>query len=302
MRISEKKFNENKRKALQWSNFKHKTYNECKRKFLYSYFNSLVKPSLLSTVEKLKKLQNINEWKGGALHKYINIAINNNSINEATTKFEREFFSNIKRSKSKEIFEFYYNYPLTNQQIEEVYRTVKVGLSNFWFYYQKNIKSKNYNGVPKPTFTLDISEKDFSEKITILFSPDLVLQEQDSVVIFEWKTTDNVFDENQFKLYYLVYSTVYSSHSILIKLVSLYPSLTEQDLIFSTNEIDEYIDFIKRSYFEIKDFLDSCSVFYEQDLEDLFSAVLEKFPKTTNISLCKFCKFRELCFDLNYNE
>jgi len=301
MLINQQKFDKNYKRALEWSNFKHKIYNECKRKFLYSYFNVLVKPSLIDTVQKLKKLKTLNEWKGYTLHKYIDISVSDDSFESALLKFEREYLSNIKEAKNDQILEYYYNYPVTNYQLEEINRVVKIAIRNFWFYYTKEIRNKGYIRIPKPEFSIDLQN---NERITILFVPDYVLQDnQQNITIFEWKTSENSSEQNylnQLKLYYLVYSSIYKCNSVFVNLVSLYPSLNEKRFSFSTDEINDYISFIKFSYTEIKDFLDSCRMFYLEAFEDLFSAISDKFPKTTDTSLCKFCKFRGLCFGNEY--
>lgn len=293
-RIPQNRFEINYTNAIKWSNNKHRIYNDCKRKFLYRYLGSLIGPSEKEKVERLKGLKNLKKWQGEIIHRYIHISINIDSIDLALEKFKNEFHSTLNNS-NENITECYYGIPLTNSQVEQIYNTSVISLKNFWFYYQQNIRKLKENIIFRDSYgiqTLRIRE------IDILYKPDLVVKKDDEIIIFDWKTQEIELDLNQFKLYSLAYLTMYHPKKVIIKskIVTLYPTLKEDEITFSRQVIDEYIDFIYTSYLSIKNFLDQMRIFTQRDFENLFDEIKQRFEKTQNTSICSKCEFKELCF------
>lgn len=293
-KIPQNKFELNYNNVIKWSNFKHRIYNDCKRKFLYKYVGSLVDPYDKEKAEKLKKLKTLKNWQGEIVHRYIDISINLDSIELSLEKFKNEFYSTL-ANPSEKITEYYYGIQITNSQIEEIYNTSVISLKNFWFYYQNNIRKLREKIIFRDSYDIQTFR---IREIDILYKPDLVVKDEDELTIFDWKTQELEADLNQFKLYSLAYLTQFESQKIKVKskIVTLYPTLKEDEIIFSKQDIDEYIDFIYDSYLDIKTFMDQMRIFTQNEFENLFIEIKKRFEKTQNRNICSRCEFRELCF------
>lgn len=291
-KISLQKFDINRKNSLKWSNYKHRVFNECKRKFLYKYAESLINPNEKKEVEELKNLKTIKNWLGETIHRYIDIFINTESLQDTLLKFSNEFSNTIKNSR-KTIFEFYYSIPISNSQIKEIYNISTVVLKNFIFYYNQNIKLKKDKIIARDS---DGIQSLFLDNITVLYKPDLVVKEYDSITIFDWKTLDGEIDSKQVNLYILAYKTL-GFEKIKFVATNLYPSIKQTEFYLEYDKIQDYREFVKNSFYEIKNFWDELEIFTKQEFENLFEEIYKKFPKTTNISLCNKCEFRKLCFN-----
>ncbi|MEN3014528.1 MAG: PD-(D/E)XK nuclease family protein [bacterium] len=288
-KIPPDKFEKNYQKAIQWSNSKHKIYNECKRKFLYKYLLILTPPHQKQKVDELKKLTTLSNWQGELIHRYINILSVIKSIDKTIEMFTREY-QNVLKNPSQKILEAYYVIPYTKYQIQQIYNTCILSLKNFWFYYQQNISNQSI-------ICQDLhGTKTFNfEGITIMYRPDIVTQTQQEIKIYEFKTYKNTVDLNQILLYYLVFSSSYDK-SVRSFVVNLYPTIEQSEIVIANHQIEQYTQLIKESYNQIKTFLDELRIFTQQENENLFELILEKFEKTRDKNLCTKCEFRELCF------
>lgn len=287
-KIPQSKFEINYKNIVKWSNYKDRIFNECKRKFLYKYVGVFLSPKTKEKVDFLKKLKTIKNWQGEVIHKYIDMSINIGSIEKALQNFENEFDS-IMSNPADKIAEFYYGYQITNSQIKEIFDISIFALKNFWFFFINNIKKENIIFMDSKGI-----QEFFLDEITILYKPDLVCKNENKIEVFDWKTYDVELEINQFKLYYFVFCS--QGFETQCRVVSLYPSIKEERLSFDQNSIDEYKDFIRKSYDNIKKFMDDCRIFVHQDHENLFEEILEKFKQTDNKNICVKCEFRELCF------
>ncbi|MCX7758686.1 MAG: PD-(D/E)XK nuclease family protein [bacterium] len=293
-KIPQNKFELNYNNVIKWSNFKHRIYNDCKRKFLYRYVGSLVDPSDKEKAEKLKKLKTLKNWQGEIVHRYIDISINIDSIELSLEKFKNEFYS-ILANPNEKITEYYYGIQITNSQIEEIYNSSVISLKNFWFYYQNNIRKLKEKIIFRDSYNIQTFR---IKEVDVLYKPDLVVKDGNELTIFDWKTQELEADLNQFKLYSLAYLAQFESQKIKIKskIIMLYPTLKEDEIIFSKQDIDEYIDFIYHSYLDIKSFMDQMRIFTQNEFENLFVEIKNRFEKTQNRNICSKCEFRELCF------
>lgn len=291
--IPRNKFENNYNNIIKWSNFKHKIYNECKRKFLYKYVGSLIDPSEKDEIEKLKKLKTLNNWLGETIHKFIDISINLDSIDLTIEKFNREFENTFKHPQDK-ILEYFYSIPLSNSILREIHEIANISLNNFWYYYQKNIRKNKENIIFRDS--MNIQSFSFQD-ITILYKPDLVLKKEFldnyQIVIYDWKTKETEFELNQFKLYHLVYS---QQGIVITNIVTLYNTLKQEEIKFDDQSIYDYIQHLKNSYQEIKTFIEQMRKFTQNQYDNLYQQIYQEFPKTQNTKICQKCEFKKICY------
>lgn len=330
--------------ALKWSLYKHKIFKNCNRKFLFKYLDFFVLKEEKVLVSFLKKIKFLKHFQGDLVHLFIKIIINNfinnNSIDfeEIKNKFKIQFWNNINNSKkitcnnfgnlfdanfinlykNNYIWEFFYDYSITNKELENLYEMSLTALVNFYQYFNDNIlkalknfhilwidsigEIKNKDNVNKKYNIIEYNLKIENGNIKILLNPDFVIinEKEKQIFIYDWKTHKKEdLDLNQFKLYTLYYSNIYNEFNIKNIIVYLFPELEEQ--VISINDIQDFIEFIFNSYNEIKNKIKEAYLELKNhtDINDEnIKKIYEYFPVVDDLSTCSFCEFRKLCFNL----
>lgn len=284
------KFQANYFNVIKWSNSKHKVFKECKRKFLYKYGESLVSNFEKEEVRQLKKLKSLSNWLGENIHKFIDIYINNESLEEVLSKFSNAFSVTFRNPEDK-IFEFYYGIPVSKSQVNELRHTSVLAIKNFVYYYNLNLRQVKNNIIFRDSQSV---QSFIFEGITILYRPDLVIKNGQIITIFDWKTLHTPTDQNQVDLYMLVFHSM-GFENVELKIVNLYPTIKEEIYQFDNQRILKYREFVKNSFEEIKNFWNGLQVFTEQEFDNLFEEIYSNFPMTDDFKLCQKCEFRKLC-------
>ncbi len=326
--------------ALKWSLYKHKVFKNCNRKFLFKYLDFLVSKEDKFLVGFLKKIKMLKHFQGDLIHLFIKIIINsfinNNSIDfkdidfeDIKNKFKLQFWNNINNSKQIDnnifdpnfidsnknnyIWEFFYDYSITNKELENLYNISLTALVNFYQYFRDNvfkilkdfdiiwldssgtIKTNNIINNPNKKYTIiEYSLEVNNKNIKILLNPDFVIanEKEKQVIIYDWKThKKEELDLNQFKLYTLYYKNIYNGFNIKNTVVYLFPELEEE--IINIDNTQDFIEFMINSYSEIENKINKTKEIYPE-LKNIY----ELFPLSDNLSICTFCEFRKLCFNL----
>jgi|GEM_PF-1817902 len=353
------------RNSLKWSLYKHKIFKECNRKFMFRYLDFLILKEQKLLVNLLKKVKKLRHFQGDLVHLFIRIIINNyiNNIsldfNELKDKFKTQFWNNINNSKNfnletlsnsnlnlknisdsilyrnNYIWEFIYDYSISNKELEDIYEQSLTALINFWNYFNSNIlpilkdfeilwidsglisnkNNKNSFNIIEYNFIFSDEFQGFSKNvqnenkknILILLNPDFVIinKSEKQISIYDWKTHKKEdIDLNQFNLYTLYYSNLYNDFKINNFVVYLFPELQEENLSLTINK--EFIEFITKSYNQIKNTIKKAYLELKDQInnnqgilkEDFLYKFYNYFEMTKDLSVCSFCEFRKICFNL----
>jgi len=185
------------------------------------------------------------------------------------------------------LFEKYYN---LNNKIDFLAFSVELANNLKNFYNSeifKIVKSKQLKDVIIPTLEEDIGQFDFLD-YTIFFMPDLIVDNETSKLIinFFYDITRENFDD------YLAWTMALSylfvrAYNIaeFEKLVFINYSLRDnifKQANYNERQISKKIDELKKSIILMQKFQNETDI--------------EKFYKTNNNEICKFCNFQKLCF------
>lgn len=319
--------------SLKWSLYKHKIFENCNRKFLFKYMDFLLFKEQKLLVSLLKKIKMLKYFQGDLVHNFIKIIINNfinNSfidLEDIKNKFRSQFWNNINNSKNLNnknidfnninnnffnnyIWEFFYEYPITNKDLENIYNNSLITLDNFYQYFINNISKllKEYDILwidsgfinNQKSKIIEYNFKIIDKNIIILLNPDLVIinQTKKEIIIYDWKTTKKEkLDLNQFKLYKLYYNNTYPDFTIKNFIIYLFPELEEVPI--NIEDIQEFIEFISQSYNKIIDKIEKIYLKLKKQSEiTIIEEIYKDFPLNDNLSICSFCEFRKICFNL----
>jgi len=351
--------------SLKWSLYRHKIFKECNRKFMFKYLDFLILKEQKFLVTLLKKVKKLRHFQGDLVHLFIRIIINNyiNNISlnfeDLKDKFRTQFWNNINNSKNfnletltnsnlnlknisdsilyrnNYIWEFLYEYSISNKELEDILNQSLTALINFWNYFNSNIlpilkdfeilwldsglisnkSNKNSYNIIEYNLIFHNELQKFSENkkkqneknILILLNPDFVIinKSEKQVYIYDWKTHKKEdIDLNQFYLYTLYYNNLYKDFKISNFMVYLFPELQEEILSLTINK--EFIEFIIKSYTQIKNTIKRAYLELKEQIDDNQGMLKEDFlykfysyfTMTNDLSVCSFCEFRKICFDL----
>ncbi|MGB9638073.1 MAG: hypothetical protein ACPL1F_02080 [bacterium] len=323
--------------SLKWSLYKHRIFKNCNRKFLFKYLDFLVLKEQKLLVSLLKKIKMLKHFQGDLIHIFIRIIINNfinnNPIDfeDIKRKFETQFWNNINNSKNlidknidfnninenilyrnTYIWEFFYEYSITDKDLENIYNSSLVALSNFYKYFINNSSKffKDYDILwidsgfinNQKSKIIEYNLKIINNNIIILLNPDFVIINKDKkeIIIYDWKTTKKEeLDSNQFKLYNLYYNNIYPDFSIKNFVIYLFPNIEEE--FINIENLENFSEFILQSYKEIKNKMQNIYIDLKKQNEinqNIIKKIYEYFPLNDDLSICSFCEFRKICFNL----
>lgn len=280
---------------LGWSVSRYDKFLSCKRRYYYDYYAKYDKVYPRKQIEKLKKLTSIPLEIGNTVHQVIKVLLDRLLKSEEVVNVAR--FSDFTKRQteenccSKTFAEVYYN-EVSGINADELLDKVQDALSNF-------LKSERYNWLTTKALSNKtdwiIEPPGYGEArlsgMKIYCKVDFLFPVGDAIYIIDWKTGKR--DEEKHKKQLLGYVSWASFHldkdpvKIVPTIAYLKPSYEEVQMKFNEYDIQDFAIQIKE---ETEEMYSLCS-----NIEENIPRDKEEFTKTTNIKVCNYCNYRELC-------
>lgn len=280
---------------LGWSVSRYDKFLSCKRRYYYDYYAKYDKVYQRKQIEKLKKLTSIPLEIGNTVHQVIKVLLDRLLKSEEVVNVAR-FLDFTKRKTeenccSKTFAEVYYN-EVNGINADELLDKVQDALNNF-------LKSERYNWLTTKALSNKtdwiIEPPGYGEArlsgMKIYCKVDFLFPVGDAIYIIDWKTGKR--DEEKHKKQLLGYVSWASFHldkdpiKIIPTIAYLKPSYEEVQMKFNEYDIQNFAIQIKE---ETEEMYSLCS-----NIEENIPRDKEEFTKTTNIKVCDYCNYRELC-------
>jgi len=265
---------------LGWSMSRINIFNDCKRKYYYSYYNKyILDTKFKEKVVMLNNLSSIPLEVGIFVHNKIADMLNGEKLI-------------LERTSTVKYFEEYYH-KVSNDDINlNIINQAEILLNIF----KNSIFNKIYNfsaveKIVEPDGYGETRIFDGDQQMKAYMKVDyLFLDKDNNINIIDWKTGN--FDQkhiNQMKYYYLWAKNSLDLKFNKVKLFLYYLKTKEVIEVEIPNEIEEQ-SLIDNIRIDIDDMNKYCaSVDYNMPKG------ITVFPLTENINKCRYCKFKEIC-------
>ncbi|NLW30586.1 MAG: PD-(D/E)XK nuclease family protein [Fibrobacter sp.] len=285
---------------LGWSISRYETFDKCKRQYFYSYYSKYVPDIPGYKISKLKELTSVPLETGNVVHDVLEAFLRR--LQKSDTDIDEKRFFEYSRKLAQRYFsektfiEQYYDNKTV--EIEAAYEKIETCLRNF-------IQSPCYNWI----FMAAIRERKnwmieppgFGETrlngMKAYCKMDFLLPVDGDIHILDWKTGHR--DEVKHKSQLMGYAAATNSNfgiewnRICPKIVYLYPEFGELEIQFDSDQLQQFFNTIKDQTESMYSF---CS-----NVEENRPLPIEKFEKNPSPSLCRQCRFQELCFPQREN-
>lgn len=292
---------------FSWSKSRDELFKECKRKYFfhhYGFWGGWNKDAHQRTRELyvLKKIISKEIWIGQVVHDTIEKILtqlkigNKIDLSYALSLLRKRLDRDFNDSKSKKyrenpklaigLFEHEYNVLISKEDWDELFKKAEDCITNFYnsdtFQYIKKLDVKNW------LFLEDFTHVYF-EGTKIFLKIDFAFKEGDKIILFDWKTGRERFDEMDIQLccYALYIAEKYKiePEKIIIRKYNL--NIDKEDSFTIDNKsIDKIKDYMMESIKSMKELL--------SDKENNI-AKEENFPKTEVEHCCGRCNFKKIC-------
>lgn len=313
---------------FSWSLNRHKIFEYCQMAYYYNYYKSHkgwcydADPEIKKTYA-LKQLTNYPMFLGSSVHNSIKKYLINfrsghfssDSFIEECIKKDFDFAKQsttqpiekwMTRPKEPMFFEVYYNNDHQN------------GFSSMQYYFKKrhNLSSGFFNSyilkLLKEKRDVNFIEIDEDLKsnlnwfmlddIKIYSKPDLVFEDNNQIIIGEWKTgKESNVDMLQASLSALYIQEKYSFEVSNITTFINYLSTQETKTVSNHLENSEHYllsdNNFKSLKYQIKNSVEKMKNFLINGDTKKNQPIKEKFTKTSNEEKCKLCKFKAICIE-----
>jgi hypothetical protein len=281
---------------LGWSISRFEVFDKCKRQYFYTYYGKHVPGVPVYKINQLKELTSIPLETGNVVHDVLEAFLRRLQQSDRDID-EKRFFefahSLVKKYFSEKTFiEHYYAYE-PQIDMNRVIHKVDICLKNF-------IESPTYNWI----FMVALHNREnwivepagYGEtrlnNLKVYCKMDFLLPADECIYILDWKTghRDEVKHGTQLIGYSAAASSMFSLpwNRIFPRIVYLFPEFDEMEVSISDEDRDRFLTLIK----EQTDAMYSwCS-----DVENNIPLPIDAFTKSPSPSLCRQCRFRELCF------
>jgi len=280
---------------LGWSVSRYDKFFSCKRQYYYGYYAKYDKDYSKEKIDKLKKLTSIPLERGIIVHDVIGVLLHrllkSEKVIDVTLFLDFAERKTEERCRLKTFMEVYYN-EISNINTDELFNEIQKSLNNFlnsdrynWLTKEAVLDKKNWLIEPPGYGETRLNGMKVYCKVDFLFPVD------NEIYIIDWKTGKR--NEEKHKKQLLGYVSWASYHfekdpiGIIPVIAYLQPSYEEVEMKFNEYDIQEFAIQIKR---EREEMYSLCSNIEENIPEDK-----EEFIKTTNIRVCNYCNYRELC-------
>ena len=295
---------------LSWSFSRQQLFNRCQRAYFYHYYQSFGGWEYSAPLEAkqaylLKNIISIDQWIGQVVHKTIEEILNNFKINREWLPFEkakeiardllsrgwrqstqRKWQQDIKNNLN--LFEHYYKSEISQEKTEEIKEKVFTSIKEF-------LNSELPSSISTSDTPYWLKQQDriphfFWQGIKIWTNFDFGLEEthRNRILIYDFKTGKKENGDLQFLSYalYALEEKQYPLENISVNPVYLYPTFYCDKVQLTSQKIEGFKNYLQKSYKEMQRLHNEV---YQNN------ASMEKFAKTKNQSICKYCVFREIC-------
>lgn len=281
---------------LGWSNSRFEVFDKCKRQYFYTYYSKFIKDVPSYKISQLRELTSVPLEIGNVVHDILEALLKR--LQQSTNDIDESKFLNFAQKKVDEYFakktfmEKYYKY-LAEFDMALVYQKVEQCLQNF-------IKSPLYSWI----FMVAIRNREnwliepdgFGETrlngYKAYCKMDFLLPVEENIYILDWKTgsADTVKHTKQLLGYAAAAHTNFGFdwQTIFPKIIYLYPEFKEFEIRIQSEDLERFLKTIELQTLEMYR--------YCKDIDQNIPHPMEKFQQTPSPSLCRQCKFQELCF------
>lgn len=292
---------------LSWSLSRQSVFEECKRKYYYTYYGywngwrSDADPEVRKTYI-LKNMTNLKMFSGDVVHRVIEEVLRSlrygktMELESAKERARKLLNQGWKQSKARRwtvdpkrnvnLFEHYYKMVVTDEQIDKIRENVTLCLANF---FGSEIFRELQSSDPRTWVKFDSMESFDLDGIKVFAVPDFAFEKDGRVRLFDWKSGNlHSSHEMQMNCYALLMERKLSRPLPSLDFNIFY--LKSGDVVEITvteNDRKQMIHLIKSSFRDMISLLEDSS-------NNL--ARIDAFPMTDQARRCEMCFFRELCF------
>ncbi len=299
---------------LTWSFSRNRLFIECRRAYYYHYYASwggwdAGADEFHRKAYILKNIRTIDIWIGDIVHQVIKWILENmagdpttlfkNGRNvpyeEAVKTAKKLLIKTWEQSRSKQwknnikhnlnLFEHYYGYEPTREELRVKLEKVSVSIRNF---YQFGLWEK-FSKLPRENFlSIDKLDSFDFEGVRVFAIPDFALRNEQEYFLYDWKTgKQNEKDVWQLSCYQNYAIDKWRVSAEQIRIVPVYLTQTEAvPSAIKAIEPEKIKDYIRQSLKEIRSIL----VDSQENKADI-----KQCPKTDDTWRCKRCRFQEIC-------
>jgi len=282
--------------VLGWSISRYEVFDKCKRQYYYSYYSKYCSAAPVYKINKLKELTSVPLEIGNVVHDVIETFLHRLQKSDRDID-ESRFFEYARTLVSKyftekTFMEVYYGVT-DNPDMEKVFQKVDRCLENFingpiysWI-FMAAIRNRN-NWMIEPG--------GFGETrldgLKAYCKMDFLLPVDNEVHILDWKTGSK--DPLKHASQLLGYAAATNNNfniplkNIFPKIVYLHPVYDELEVACAKLDFSTLYATIREQTSEMYGYCD--------DFEKNIPKSVESFPMNPSPSLCRQCKFQELCF------
>jgi hypothetical protein len=285
---------------LGWSVSRYEIFSICKRRYFYQYYGKYDPEFMETTINKFKSLVSIPLETGAITHEMIEVLLRR--LQGTPEKINTKKFLNysrriiLNRLENKQFEEVVYG--LTDElTLDDFYPKVAECLQNLlnsarfeWIY--KELLSCADEWVIEPLGYGEVR----IDGMKAFCKVDFLFPFENEFHILDWKTGKLSPAKNQKQL--LGYSTWTAFHyevpanRVVPTIAYLYPEYKEIQKIFTDENLENFAIQIRA---ELKEMQSYC-----RDIENNIPQDKSAFPKANNERICRYCKFRGLCFPEEY--
>ncbi len=280
---------------LGWSVSRFDKFQTCKRQYYYDYYAKHDREFPKKKIESLKKMTSIPLEIGNIFHDTVKILLERLLVSEKPVNNEK-FLDHIRKMTEQycevKIFREVYYKEKEKIETDKIFENLKNIANNF-------IESRRYQWILKEAVSNKtgwiIEPPGYGETringIKAYCKVDFLFPVKEKLYIMDWKTGKP--DERKHKKQLVGYATWAYFHfeknpeNIYPVIVYLQPSFSEMEISVKEKEIQEFSETVKKDTEELHSFCKDIGLNIPKEKEE--------FKKTDNLSICKFCNYRELC-------
>jgi len=281
---------------LGWSSFRYELFEKCRRQYFYYYYPKYVPGVPLYKITQLKELTSVPLEIGNVVHDVVEAFLRR--LQKSDSDIDEKRFYEYAAGKIDEYFriktfiETFYGYT-DRIDIVKVHEKVKACLDNFmssscysWIFMKAITNRENWMIEPEGYGETRLGG------LKAYCKMDFLLPVKDEIHILDWKTGKK--DPVKHSTQIIGYAAAASSNfgipwkMIFPKIVYLFPVFDELELQLTEND---FVRFFENIRIQTQAMYDYCS-----DKDQNLPLPVEKFEMMPSPSICRQCRFQELCF------
>jgi len=298
-----------------WSWSRHEMFYQCPRKIYWQYYGSWggwkpEAPDSAALAYRLKHIRSVAMLVGGTLHEVVRERLHMRPdaggpvpAQQIQDEVERRVLKRLRESRNRDwerfdnpknyaiLFEDYYGPGVDEDQRAAALDLIRECTAGF----AASVYARRAFAVPKKRLRI-IDPSDFEEMklrmdgVVVFAAPDLVVEDEDGMLhVVDWKTgRTGKADVAQLAVYGLY---------VTEKVGGPLERVVAHIVYVRTGEREKY-DHLRESVAEARRRVSTYTADVRSRLTDVEANVagdIEQFPMTDNRTLCKRCKFQEIC-------